>query len=100
MRKESKRRASSWRPIGTRAPPIGRNEDNGAGMADHRLVGKTGRVTGRVGPGRIGEVVIPVRGGTEAFHAYANDKDEEIITGTRVLVIEHLPPRTVVVTPL
>lgn len=69
-------------------------------MADHRLVGKTGRVTGRVGPGRIGEVVIPVRGGTEAFHAYANDNDEEIATGTRVLVIEHLPPRTVVVTPL
>jgi|SRR6478609_11299922 len=100
MRKKSKSRASSGRPFGIRAPPTGRNEDNGVGMADHRLVGKTGRVTGRVGPGRIGEVVIPVRGGTEAFHAYANDKDEEIVTGTRVLVIEHLPPRTVVVTPL
>ena len=69
-------------------------------MADHQLVGKTGRVTGRVGPGRIGEVMIPVRGGTEAFHAYANDADEEIAPGTRVLVLELLPPRTVVVTPL
>jgi hypothetical protein len=69
-------------------------------MADHQLVGKTGRVTGRVGPGRIGEVVIAVRGGTEAFHAYANDTDEEIAPGTRVLVVELLPPRTVVVTPL
>ncbi|MCU1455906.1 MAG: hypothetical protein JWN46_4052 [Acidimicrobiales bacterium] len=69
-------------------------------MADHQLVGKTGRVTGRVGPGRIGEVVIPVRGGTEAFHAYANDTNEEIAPGTRVLVVELLPPRTVVVTPL
>ncbi len=69
-------------------------------MADHRIVGKTGRVTGRVGPGRIGEVMLPVRGGTEAFHAYAVDRDDEISTGARVLVIEYHPPRTVVVTPL
>jgi len=69
-------------------------------MADHRIVGKTGRVTGRIGPGRIGEVMLPVRGGTEAFHAYAVDGDDEILTGSRVLVIEHLPPRTVVVTTL
>ena len=66
-------------------------------MADNRLIGKTGRVTGRVGPGRIGEVMIPVRGGTEAYHAYSAD-DEELATGTRVLVVEVLPPRTVVVT--
>lgn len=68
-------------------------------MADNRLIGKTGRVTGRVGPGRIGEVMIPVRGGTEAYHAYSAD-DEELATGTRVLVVEVLPPRTVVVTPV
>ena len=68
-------------------------------MADNRLIGKTGRVTGRVGPGRIGEVMIPVRGGTEAYHAYRAD-DEELLTGTRVLVVEVLPPRTVVVTPV
>lgn len=68
-------------------------------MADHNVIGKTGRVTGRVSPGRIGEVMVPVRGGTEAYHAYGAD-DEEIAPGTRVLVIEVLPPRTVVVTPL
>lgn len=68
-------------------------------MADQKLVGKTGRVTGRVGPGRIGEVMVPVRGGTEAYHAYSAD-DEEIAPGTRVLVIDTLPPRTVVVTPV
>ena len=68
-------------------------------MADQKLIGKTGRVTGRVGPGRIGEVMVPVRGGTEAFHAYSAG-DEEIPTGTRVLVVETLPPRTVVVTPV
>lgn len=69
-------------------------------MADHRMVGKTGRVTGRISSDRLGEVMIPVRGGTEAFHAYAVDRDDEITTGTRVLVIEYHPPRTVVVTPL
>lgn len=46
-------------------------------MADHRMVGKTGRVTGRVGPGRIGEVMVPVRGGTEAFHARPVDATTE-----------------------
>ena len=40
-------------------------------MADQKVVGKTGRVTGRIGPDRLGEVMIPIRGGTEAFHAYA-----------------------------
>jgi hypothetical protein len=69
-------------------------------MADHQLVGKTGRVTGRIGPNRLGEVMISVRGGTEAFHAYAADDADEITTGRRVLVLEYLPPRTVVVTPL
>ncbi|MGI8757410.1 MAG: hypothetical protein ACR2MB_16450 [Acidimicrobiales bacterium] len=68
-------------------------------MADQKMIGKTGRVTGKVGPGRIGEVMVAVRGGTEAFHAYSAD-DEDIPTGTRVLVVEILPPRTIVVTPL
>ncbi len=68
-------------------------------MADHRMVGKMGRVTGRITPGHVGEVMVPVRGGTEAFHAYGND-DEEIPAGARVLVLDLLPPRTVVVAPL
>ncbi len=68
-------------------------------MADQNLIGKTGRVTGRVGPGRIGEVMVPIRGGTEAFHAYSAD-EQEILPGTRVLVVEVLPPRTIVVTPV
>ena len=68
-------------------------------MADQELVGKVGRVTGRIGPGRIGEVMVPVRGGTEAYHAYSAD-DEEIAPGTRILVVDVLPPRTVVVTTL
>jgi len=69
-------------------------------MADQRMVGKTGRVTGRIGSDRLGEVMIPIRGGTEAFHAYAVDRTVEISIGTSVLVIEYHPPRTVVVSPL
>lgn len=69
-------------------------------VADQTIIGKIGRVTGTIAPGRIGEVMIPVRGGSEAFHAYAVDTDEEIARGQRVVVVEHYPPRTVVVTKM
>lgn len=69
-------------------------------MADQAVVGKTGRVTGEIAPGNIGEVMLPVRGGAEAFHAYAIDRTEVIATGSNVLVIEYHPPRTVVVSPI
>jgi hypothetical protein len=69
-------------------------------MADHQMVGKIGRVTGRIAPGVIGEVMVPVRGGTEAFHAYSADDDTTIPTGTRILVVEYHPPRTVIVTKM
>jgi hypothetical protein len=69
-------------------------------MADQRMIGKSGRVTGRIGPDRLGEVMIPVRGGTEVFHAYATDRSEELNIGTEVVVVEYLPPRTVVVSAL
>ncbi len=65
-------------------------------VADHTMVGKMARVTGRISPGRLGEVMVPVRGGTEAFNAYAADGDDEIATGTRVVVVEYFPPRVVV----
>jgi hypothetical protein len=61
------------------------------------MVGKIGRVTGTIGPGQIGEVMIPVRGGSEAFHAYASDADDIMATGSRIVVVEYFPPRTVVV---
>ena len=57
-------------------------------------------MTGTIRPDRIGEVLVPVRGGTEHFHAYAADGDDEIARGVRVVVVEYLPPRTVVVTPM
>jgi hypothetical protein len=64
------------------------------------MVGKIGRVTGLVGPGTLGEVMIPIRGGAEAFHAYAADGDDVLPTGTRIVVVEYLPPRTVIVTKM
>jgi hypothetical protein len=64
------------------------------------MVGKVGRVTGTIGPGQIGEVMVPIRGGSEAFHAYASDAEETMTTGSRIVVVEYYPPRTVVVARL
>jgi len=61
------------------------------------IVGKIGRVTGAIKPGAIGEVMVPIRGGSEAFHAYAQERGDRITTGARIIVIEYHPPRTVVV---
>ncbi|MEA3076564.1 MAG: hypothetical protein QOF60_1472 [Actinomycetota bacterium] len=63
------------------------------------MIGKEGRVTGTVSPGSVGEVMVPVRGGTEHFHAYAADDGQTIVRGTRIVVVDYLPPRTVIVTP-
>jgi hypothetical protein len=64
------------------------------------MIGRVGRVTGTIGPSRLGEVMLPVRGGSEAFHAYAADRTETIQPGTRVVVVEYFAPRTVMVTPV
>jgi len=60
------------------------------------LVGTVGRVTVPIPPGGPGEVMVAVRGGTEAFAAWA---DEPIAKHTRVLVIQYPSARSVVVTP-
>jgi hypothetical protein len=43
--------------------------------------------------------MVGVRGGSEAFHAYATDSGTTIAAGSRVVVVEYFPPRTVVVSP-
>jgi len=68
-------------------------------VLDQEMIGRIGRVTGLVGPGRLGEVMVAVRGGSEAFHAYSADPEQTIGKGTRVVVVEYFPPRTVVVSP-
>lgn len=61
------------------------------------MIGTRGRVTGRIGPGLIGEVLITVRGGIEAFYAYPINPEETIERGTQVLVVDFEEPRTVYV---
>lgn len=61
------------------------------------MIGSRGRVTGRVGPGLVGEVLLGVRGGVEAFYAYPADPDDTIETGTQVLVVDFQAPRSVYV---
>ncbi|MFC5747384.1 hypothetical protein [Actinomadura rugatobispora] len=61
------------------------------------MIGKEGRVTGRIGPGLVGEVMIPVRGGAEAFYAHPSDPRDEFTVGMIVVVVEYHPPRTVYV---
>ena len=69
-------------------------------VADHELIGKVGRVTGTIEPGKLGEVMIAIRGGSESYYAYAADQEERIETGTRVVVLEHEAARTVIVSRL
>jgi membrane protein implicated in regulation of membrane protease activity len=61
------------------------------------LVGMTATVTLPISPQRPGEVMIAIRGGTEAFTAVC---DEPIVKHARVVVVDHLSARTVSVTPL
>jgi hypothetical protein len=64
-------------------------------------VGSKGRVTstGGILPGRTGEVMVAIRGGVEAFLA-RDVNGGEIRPYTEVVVVEYVPPRTVLVTPL
>ena len=61
------------------------------------MIGKVGRICAEITPGRMGEVMVPIRGGTEAYFAYASDETEAIPKGARVIVLDHDPPRTVIV---
>jgi hypothetical protein len=64
---------------------------------DQEVVGRVGLVKASISPGRLGEVKVAIRGGSEVFHAYAMDPKDSISRGTRVFVVEYFPPRTIVV---
>ncbi|MEV0489826.1 hypothetical protein [Streptomyces atratus] len=68
-------------------------------MDDSSMVGLLGRVTGTVGPGLVGEVIVRIRGGAEHFLAHSASPGVRMELGTVVTVIEYLPPRTVYVAP-
>jgi hypothetical protein len=64
-------------------------------------IGANGRVTatGAIRPGKVGEVMVAIRGGVEAF--LARDADGGAIEAyEEVAVVDYEPPRTVVVTRL
>ena len=64
-------------------------------------VGCSGRVTssGAIRPGRLGEVMVSIRGGVEAF--LAKDADGGAIDPyEEIVVVDYEPPRTVLVTRL
>jgi hypothetical protein len=60
------------------------------------LLGKVGRLTVSIPLSGPGEVLLPVRGRTEAFAAWS---DEPIARHSRVVVVERLSARSVLVTP-
>jgi len=64
-------------------------------VSDDPVVGKLARVTHPIAPGRVGEVVVHIRGGTEVYMAVA---DEELQTNDEVLVVGQKSARTVEVT--
>jgi hypothetical protein len=64
---------------------------------DQQLMGTVGQVTVPIALSRPGEVMLPVRGGMEAFTAFA---DQAIAKYTKVVVIEALSGRAVSVTPV
>ena len=64
-------------------------------------IGCCGRVTsaGAIRPGRLGEVMVAIRGGVEAF--LARDADGGTIDPyEEIVVVDYEPPRTVLVTRL
>lgn len=63
---------------------------------DDPVIGKLGSVTHPIAPGRPGEIVVHIRGGTEVYLAMA---DTDLAKGAEVLVIGHISARTVSVTP-
>jgi hypothetical protein len=65
--------------------------------AEEGLLGKVGRVTVSIPENGPGEVLLSVRGGSEAFAAWS---DEPISRHCRVVVVESLSARSVFVTPV
>lgn len=60
-------------------------------------IGSTGRVTGTVRPGGVGEVELPFGGGSNTYLAYAHDGESTIPVGRTVVVVSFSPPSNVYV---
>ena len=69
---------------------------NAIGGAAESLIGTIGRVTVSIPVNGPGEVLLSIRGGSEAFTAFS---DEPISRHSRVIVVDALSARSVLVTP-
>ncbi|MEU8989294.1 hypothetical protein AB0C98_23140 [Streptomyces sp. NPDC048558] len=61
------------------------------------MVGLMGRVTGTVGPGLVGKVIVRGARRRRAPLAHPATGNDRIERGTVVMVVEYQPPRTVYV---
>ena len=76
-----------------------RDREAGADMAkgpEPGLLGTVGLVTVAIPAAGPGEVLLPVRGGTETFAAWS---DEPIARHTRIVVVDTMSARSVFVMP-
>jgi hypothetical protein len=64
---------------------------------EESILGKVGQVTVSIPADGPGEVLLPVRGGSEAFAAWS---DEPIRRHSRIVVVECISARSVFVTPV
>ena len=71
--------------------------DYGADHSADETVGRVGRVSVPISQGVAGEVIIQIRGGSEAYTAYTQT-EEPLAVNTRIVVVEQLSSRTLLVT--
>ena len=70
-------------------------------MADHEVEGKIGRVTGRIAPGLLGEVMVPDPRRHRGVQRLRGRRRRTSSPPVRaIVVVEYHPPRTVVVTKM
>jgi hypothetical protein len=66
-------------------------------MTDDDPTGLTGRVSVPIPADGAGEIIVEIRGGSEAFTAYTQG-EETLKKHAHVVVVERTGPRTVLVT--
>jgi len=66
-------------------------------MSDDETTGMVGRVSVPIPTDGPGEIILNIRGGSEAFTAYTQG-DEALGKNARAVVVEQAGPRTVLVT--
>jgi hypothetical protein len=71
--------------------------DFDSGGPGEDAIGRIGRVSVPISQGHPGEVILQIRGGSEAYTAYT-EGEEPLAVNTRVVVVEQLSSRTLLVT--